>query len=211
MNPTGMLRKPFRYSYGNAVLILIGINILVFFLTGMIKSSYLYLSMVPSLVLQGWVWQFVSYMFVHGGIQHLLFNMLGLLFFGMRLEHDWGTREFLLFYLLTGALAGVFSFFAYLASGNPNVILYGASGAVYAILLAYAASYPDSTIFIWGILPVRAPLLVLGYTAIEVGSQVFSLGGNTAHLTHLAGFGFAFLYLLVRFGINPIHRFFPRR
>jgi membrane associated rhomboid family serine protease len=117
-----------------------------------------------------------------------------------------GSREFLLFYLLTGTLAGVFSFIVYFFSGT-NVILLGASGAVYAVLFGYAVYFPDSRIYIFGILPIKAVTLVLVYTAIEIFSQFTSVRSGVAHLTHLAGFGFAFLYFLWRLGINPIDAF----
>jgi membrane associated rhomboid family serine protease len=82
----------------------------------------------------------------------------------------------------------------------------GASGAIFAVELAYAVFYPDSIIYLWGILPLRAPVMVLGFTALELFSSVFGINRGVAHLTHLAGFGFAWLYLLIRMGINPWKR-----
>ena len=107
---------------------------------------------------------------------------------------------------ITGIAAGVFSFFVYQASGS-NTALLGASGAVYAVLLAFATYYPDSRIFVMGIIPIRAPILVLIFTAIALFNQIFSVRTGVAHLTHLAGFIFAFLYFLARLGINPIRVF----
>ena len=156
------------------------------------------------------MWQFMTYMFVHSGITHIVFNMLGLFFFGQAVERQMGSREFLLFYLLTGTLAGIFSFAVYFFTGS-NVILLGASGAVYAVLFAYAVYFPDSRIFILGIIPIKAKTLVLIYTAIELFSQFGSYRSGVAHLTHLAGFGFAFLYFIVRLGINPIDELTGRR
>jgi membrane associated rhomboid family serine protease len=74
---------------------------------------------------------------------------------------------------------------------------------VFAVQRASAVFCPDSTIYIWGILPLRAPVMVLGFTALETFFMVTGLGGNVAHFTHLAGFAFAWLYFLVRFGMNP--------
>jgi membrane associated rhomboid family serine protease len=79
----------------------------------------------------------------------------------------------------------------------------GASGAVFAVELAYAALFPEAVILVWGILPLRAPLLVLGYTGIELFSMFFGIRANVAHATHLAGFAFGWLYFLLRFGVNP--------
>jgi membrane associated rhomboid family serine protease len=199
------LRHPFRYRYDNVTLFLIGINILVFLAQQVFASRYIseYLAMIPIAVINGWVWQFVTYMFAHGGLTHLLFNMLALFIFGTQVERHMGSREFLLYYLLTGILAGVFSFFVYWFTGAYVVRLVGASGAIFAVQLAYAAFFPDAVIFIWGILPVRAPLMVLGFTLLELVSSVFGFRSGVAHFTHLAGFAFGWIYFVARFGINP--------
>lgn len=204
------LRRPFRYQFYNATLVLIAVNVGVYLLTRVSPSFLVNLAMVPALVMQGRVWLFFTYMFAHGSVSHLFFNMLGLFFFGTHVERELGSSEFLLFYMLTGLLAGAFSFAVYAATGAWITFLIGASGAIYAVLLAFAALFPGSTIYVWGILPVRAPVLVLAYTVIELASQVFSFRSGVAHLTHLAGFWFAYLYLLIRLDINPIRRFFPR-
>ena len=167
--------------------------------------TYLF-AMNPSRVLEGRIWSFITYMFIHGGITHILFNMFALYIFGTQIERYMGSKEFLLFYFVTGALAGVFSFIVYWMTGQYNVWLMGASGAVFAVTLAYAVFFPDSIIYIWGILPLRAPVLVLGYTALELISSITRPNSGVAHLTHLAGFGFAWLYFSVRFGINPWKR-----
>jgi membrane associated rhomboid family serine protease len=207
-----IIRQPFRYQNNGAVYWLIGINVLVFmamYFLGLRRLTY-YLSMIPGLVLRGWVWTFVTYMFVHGGFSHILFNMLALFIFGIQVERYMGSREFLLFYFVTGTLAGVFSFVVYYLTGAYGVILMGASGAIFAVELAYAVLYPDSIIYLWGILPLRAPVMVLGFTALELASSVFGLNRGVAHLTHLAGFGFAWLYFLIRLGMNPWNRLRPR-
>jgi len=206
-----IVRQPFRYENNNTVYWLIGINVLVFALTKFLGGQMIYLlAMIPGMVLRGWVWTFVTYMFVHGGISHILFNMLALFIFGIQVERYMGSKEFLLFYFVTGALAGVFSFAVYYFTGAYGVILLGASGAIFAVELAYAVFYPDSIIYLWGILPLRAPVMVLGFTALELFSSVFGLNQGVAHLTHLAGFGFAWLYMVIRFGINPLKRLFNR-
>jgi len=202
-----ILRNRFAYSYTNVTMKIILVNAAVFLLTYMSRKALIYLSMVPGLVVQElFVWQFFTYMFVHSGFSHLFFNMLGLFFFGTQVERAMGSREFLLFYLLTGFLAGLFSFFFYIITGSYGVILLGASGAVYAVLLAFATYYPQARIFIFGILPIQAPLLVILYTAIAVFGQLGSVNSGIAHLTHLAGFIFAFAYLVIRMRINPIDR-----
>lgn len=201
------LKRPFKYRNNNLVLVIIGLNVLVylgelFFRQWPIAA---FLSLFPPLILRGWVWQFVTYMFVHDpySFSHIIFNMLALFIFGTQVERYMGSREFILYYLLTGMLAGVFSFLVYWLSGSMRVFLMGASGAVFAVQLAYAVLYPQSIIYIWGILPLKAPVMVLGFTALELVLMVTGLGGNVAHFTHLAGFLFGWVYFLVRFGINP--------
>jgi len=214
-----IVRQPFRYQNNNAVYWLIGINVLVFaimyflgefsgFRRGIGLLTYV-LSMIPVKVMQGWVWTFVTYMFVHGGFTHVLFNMLALFIFGTQVERYMGSREFLLFYFVTGVLAGVFSFGVFYFTA-PYTPLLGASGAIFAVELAFAVFYPDSIIYLWGILPLRAPIMVLGFTAIELFYSIFGLNQSVAHLTHLAGFGFAWLYFVIRFRINPWKRLFNR-
>jgi len=209
VNRQSLLRRPLPYRAYNITFILIGINLAVFFLSMLSSQLTTYIAMNPVLTIgRGFWWQPFTYMFAHSGISHVVFNMLGLFFFGTQVEREMGSYEFLLFYLLTGTLAGFFSLAVYWFSGSYYVFLLGASGAVFAVLLAFATYYPNAQIFIFGILPMRASVLVLLYTAIEVFSQMRG-GSNVAHLTHLAGFGFAYVYFVVRVGLNPIRRFFP--
>lgn len=200
------IRKPFSYTFSNATLIIIIINVVVYFLFTMTplaaKQNYVALSAIGFFRLHMF-WQPVTYMFMHGGFSHLFFNMLALFFFGVNTEKAIGTKEFLLLYFVSGILCGIISVVIYFFTGYFFLFLIGASGAIYAILLAYAVIFPRSRIFIWGILPVPAPILVIAYAVIELGSQLFSLDG-VAHLTHLAGFAIAWLYFRIRMGINPI-------
>lgn len=200
------LNRKFRYSYTNITFKLIAVNIGVFIVTSLFPRLYAYIAMIPQLVIQrGWYWQLFTYMFVHANFSHILFNMLGLFIFGMPVERELGSKEFLLFYLLTGFLSGAFSLFFYFISAT-NVILVGASGAIYAVLFSFAVLYPYARVFIFGLLPIRAPLLIALYTAIEIFSQLTGRGGGVAHLTHLAGFAFAYLYFILRLKINPMDR-----
>ncbi len=197
------LRKPFSYSFFNASLVIIGINVLFFVISQKFTDLYTLCSLnVYNVVKHKMYWQFVTYMFVHSNLSHLFSNMLGILIFGISVERSVGSKEFLLFYFLTGILCGVFSFFFHYVTGGYYVFLMGASGAVYAILLLFAVIFPRSTIYIWGIIPLPAPIMVIAYTIFELVSQ-FSSRTNVAHYAHLAGFGFAWLYCLVRMGVNP--------
>lgn len=202
-----ILRRPFKYTYEKATFWLILANLLVFFYFNFFNIFSLnenaFALNVRGFVFSKMFWQPVTSMFMHSGWRHIFFNMLALLIFGSAVEYAIGTKEFLLMYFLIGILSGLFAVAFYYFSGNYFVSLVGASGAIYGILFAYAVIFPKSVIYIWGVIPVPAPLLVFLYALIEFFSQFFS-GSNIAHNVHLAGFAFAFLYFLIRMGVNPI-------
>jgi membrane associated rhomboid family serine protease len=208
-----ILRRPLRYSFYNATVILIVVNVLFFLFRSVDRSGMLrYLYLFPDYVLQaGAWWQVVTYMFVHSGWWHLFFNMLALFMFGIQLERHMGSTEFLLYYFASGIGAGIVTVLFNSATGQGMIPVVGASGAIYGLLLAFAAFFPDARIFVFGILPIRAPIAVAGYAGIEIVSQLVNPRSGVAHLTHLSGFAFGYLYLLVRYGINPIAVFFRRR
>ena len=206
------IRKPFRYTFCNAALALIGVNLAVYLLALFWPKLAGYLALNPFLcVYRRFYWQVFTYQFVHGGFMHLFSNMVGLLFFGTAVERRLGSREFLLAYLLSGAVCGIISLAIYALTGAWLVVLLGASGAVFAILLLYATFFPRSTIFLWGIIPIPAPILVIGYAVLETAYMAFRMRDGVAHSTHLIGFAAAWAYSLARFGINPWREWFPRR
>jgi len=202
-----IINRPFPYTFSSVTFYLIGINIIFYMIRRIYPESVYYTALIPQFVLEkSFIWQFITYMFTHGGFSHILFNMLGLFFFGLQVEKRIGSYEFLLYYLLTGILAGALTFIMYLLTGY-HVVLVGASGAIFAVLFAFAVYFPNAKIYIMGIFPIRAPILVIGYTVIELFSQVTGGADGVSHLTHLAGFGFAYLYFILRLGINPIDSF----
>lgn len=211
MNSSSILRRPFRYSNGSISIYLICANVLVFGLGFVFQNLPYYLALNPQLFLSGMFWQPLTYMFAHASPSHLIFNMLGLVFFAPQIERELGSKEFLFFYLLTGLLSGLASLAIYLATGAMGVFLLGASGVVYAVLLAFAVLFPGAEIYVFGLLPVKAPILVAAYAVIELWNEVFGVSLSVAHLTHLSGLLFAWLYFVVRYGINPWRRLFPRR
>jgi len=205
MKVLNIFRKPFRYAFYNATLIIIAVNVFVYLLTNMFPNLVYVLGLNPVLFWGAQMyWQPFTYMFVHGGFTHIFFNMLGLVFFGIAVERAMGSKEFLLMYLLCGFLSGLISLAVYTEAGLIHTLLIGASGAIYSMLLAYAVIFPRSQIYIWGILPVPAPLLIVLYAVIELGSEFFGFQGGVAHLTHLSGFAVAWLYFIVRMGIHPL-------
>ncbi len=209
---SSFLRRPLRYSYYTATIILIVANVLMYLVERMRLFDLTSLYLVPDLVLQaGAWWELVTYMFIHAGFWHILFNMLALFMFGIQLERRMGSSEFLLFDFVCGIGAGLATVLVNSASGLGNEAVVGASGAIVGLLLAFASFFPDARIFIFGILPMRAPTAVLVFAGLEVIFLVTNTVSGVAHLTHLAGIVFAYLYIVVRFGINPITVFFRRR
>ena len=132
-------------------------------------------------------WTLVTYALLHSGLGHFFFNMLGLFFFGPRVEERIGTRNFYALYVIAAVVGALFGFFF------PFARLVGASGAVYGVMLAFARFWPREPIHIWGILPVPAAVLVLAYAVISVLS--FNSSSGTAHWAHLGGFAGGFLFL----------------
>lgn len=153
------------------------------------------LGFVPARALQQ-PWSFITYMFVHGDFWHLFFNMLGLFFFGPPVEERLGSREFIKYYTICGLIGGAVLAFIF----APNGMLIGASGAVYAVMLAFAYFWPDMPIYIWGIFPVKAKWLVIAFAAASVLFMVTPTGGNVAHWAHFGGFAVGFIYL--KFGAS---------
>lgn len=138
-------------------------------------------------------WQLFSYMFMHASFTHILFNMLALWMFGMELEHVWGSRKFLIYYLLCGFGGGLANLIVapLFTSVGPTV---GASGAVYGILLAFGMMFPERPIYVYFLLPIKAKYFVVMYMAFEI----FSVGSmdGVAHFAHLGGALVGFLYLM---------------
>ncbi|MBO4410009.1 MAG: rhomboid family intramembrane serine protease [Spirochaetales bacterium] len=204
------LNRKFKYTYSNASVYIILANLLVFFLCNYTDIGFrgmplvYWLSMIPAYVSRGWVWQLVTYMFVHGSFMHLFFNMFALLMFGRVLEQYLGTREFLLFYFLCGILGGVVSYVFYIIQGARFAVILGASGSIYAMLFLAAVLFPRARIMLFFIIPMRMPIAVMVFIAIEVISQVYGLSNGVAHLIHLSCIGIAWLYVALRFRLNPM-------
>jgi membrane associated rhomboid family serine protease len=134
-------------------------------------------------------WTIITYMFVHGDTFHLLFNMLGLFFFGPRLEFFLGSKRFLLLYFLSGISGALLS-----VVFSPYASIIGASGGVFGVFFGFAFYWPREQILVWGIIPVEARILVVVMTALSLYGGC-SAGGRIAHFAHLGGFIGGYLYL----------------
>jgi membrane associated rhomboid family serine protease len=142
-----------------------------------------------------YVWQIFTYMFLHAGLWHLLFNMLTLWMFGTQLEQDWGTRRFLKYYFYCGIAAGV----CVLATDLlvRDVFTLGASGAIFGVLVAFGVCYPNQTVLMNFLFPIKAKYLVMIYAAIEL-LMTFTPGTGISTVAHLGGMAFGYLYLTRR-------------
>ena len=164
-------------------------------------------------------YQLITYMFMHGNFEHLFFNMFALWMFGNTLENIWGSKRFLLFYMVCGIGAGlcqeVVQYIQYATTlaqydsvnlGGGHVIsmasylnlmnTVGASGAIYGLLLAFGMMFPNSMIYLYFFVPIKAKWFVIGYAVIELVSG-FIGGGNVAHFAHLGGMLFGLILILV--------------
>jgi len=198
------IRKPFRYEYRYNTFFIAALCLLTLLLTAANPYLYRLLALTPLLTVRAHMyWQVFTYQFLHGSFWHLFSNMLGLLLFGTAVEKKIGSREFLLFYLLIATLCGAAACAGYTMTGLWRVSLIGASGAVFAILYLFAVLFPRSTIFVFGLIPLPAPLLIIIYGCMEVYDMLFT-HDSVAHSVHLSGIFFAWLYIRIRFGIKPM-------
>ena len=178
-------------------------------------------------------YQLLTYMFMHGNFSHLFFNMFALWMFGNTLENIWGSKRFLIYYIICGLGAAVMQeLVQYIqiqyynlsdemmyavategselldsgrnwvgALGNVNVIMnsstVGASGAVYGLLLAFGMMFPNSMIYLYFLLPIKAKWFVIAYAVIELVTGVFSSGDHVAHFAHLGGMLVGLIIILI--------------
>lgn len=185
------------------VLYLIAANIVAFILQALLGDAFTYtFSLVPAYAFSGAVWQFVTYMFMHGGFLHITINMFVLFIFGGMVERELGVKKFIMLYFISG----IGSAFVYLgltwAFTDPLLLpmtamipMLGASGAVFGLLTAYAFLHPRNWVFFWFI-PIPAALLVVAFAALEFFSGVFGLDPGTANFGHLGGIIFGLLLML---------------
>ena len=179
------------YGYKNqfklsAINLIIAINIVIFFLFSntLSNSNIFYLS--PN---NFYVWQLVTYMFLHGSINHLLFNMFLLWMFGTQMESIWGFKKFIIYYLFTGVGSG---FLIYIFGNFPTL---GASGAIMAVLFAYGYIFPNQKVLFWFV-PMQVKYCIL----ILIGYELFmefldAPNDQTSHIGHLGGMLIGYLYL----------------
>ena len=202
------------------------INVLIFVATWVLEAQGVDLTDIGGLhyfmASHFHLYQFLTYQFLHANLTHLFFNMFALWMFGCVVENVWGPKKFLFYYISCGVGAGLMQeivqfadFYLRVSAQEPSVTFpeffvvgeqlsnqlntwttIGASGAVYAILLAFGMMFPNERIFIFPLpVPIKAKWFVLGYAVIELVSAVSSSADGVAHMAHLGGMLFGFLMI----------------
>ncbi|HET9305063.1 MAG TPA: rhomboid family intramembrane serine protease [Candidatus Sulfotelmatobacter sp.] len=208
-------REPMMLSFPpftRAVTWLLGINTGIFLLMALLGVARisvesfvnLYFGLMPALVVQhGWIWQIVTYSFIHFGFMHWFGNMLGLWMFGAAIEQAWGSRRFLELYfigVIGAAVTTVAISYAHVL-GSPLQTTVGASGGVFAILMAFGMLFADNEIMM-----IPFPFLIkakyfVGILIVATLALAMAGGGNVAYVAHLGGLLFGYLY--VKRGLKP--------
>ena len=205
-------QQSFKPNQNSGVMILLMINIIAFIILGFIQSTnyelyyslFNQLSLIPGDILitpgiteKFQIWQCLTYLFLHGGIIHLFFNMLGLWFLGRDLEHTWGKENFIKYYLAVGIGSGLLTVIYNLQFINANDIrpIVGASGAIYGLLLAYGVLFPNRILYIYGIFPVKVKNVVIVSGSIAFFYSITLSNSGISHITHLAGIIVGIVYL----------------
>jgi len=209
-----MPRSPYRpapsgisYSFGPGpmtpvIKAIIITNIVAFVATWLLSPSVNVVGLLglqPTAVFHGEIWQVVTYLFLHAGLWHLVFNMLALWMFGVELERIWGSQYFLKYYFVCGVGAAATMLVLSLVPvpifrALGPAITVGASGAIYGILLAYALYFPNRPILLYLLFPVPARYAVMIMGGIALFSS-FQEAGGTAHSAHLGGLIAGYLFL----------------
>jgi rhomboid family protein len=174
-----------------AVQWLLALNIGVYFLQLTLFSPdavFSALALDPARFPHSW-WTIVTYMFVHAWLAHLAFNLFTLWMFGPRLEHAWGTRTFIQFYLWCGLGGAV----AHLLFAQHSSVI-GASGAISGVLVAYAIAWPDDEVYLFGVIPMKSRWLIAAMIGMNI---IFALSPSSRidWTAHVGGMGFGWLFL----------------
>tara|TARA_B100001750_G_scaffold42558_1_gene31049 strand:- start:3594 stop:4421 length:828 start_codon:yes stop_codon:yes gene_type:complete len=201
-NPGQLSYKPQLFT--DAIKLLVSVNFTIFFLQTISgKGNLLFdlFGLVPQAIWSDFmIWQPFTYLFFHGNIWHILINMFVLWMFGSELENSWGRKNFIKYYFITGIGAGMVTCLFNLQSNIPVV---GASGAVYGILLAYGLSFPNRTVYLYGLIPIKSIWFVIAIGILAFLSS-FQQMTQISHLTHISGMAIGYVFLKRRWRLNDI-------
>ena len=201
-NPGQLSYKPQLFT--DAIKLLVSVNFTIFFLQTISGKEHLLFDLfglVPQAIWSDFmIWQPFTYLFFHGNIWHILINMFVLWMFGSELENSWGRKNFIKYYFITGIGAGMVTCLFNLQSNIPIV---GASGAVYGILLAYGLSFPNRTVYLYGLIPIKSIWFVIAIGILAFLSS-FQQMTQISHLTHISGMAIGYVFLKRRWRLNDI-------
>jgi membrane associated rhomboid family serine protease len=205
-------RYRFSFGYGltpvvkNLMIIMGMVFLLQMFVT---RWFDFYFGLVPVLVWKKYfLWQLFTYIFLHGGFSHILFNLLALYMFGGELENYWGSKKFLFYFFFCGVGAGICTVIFSPYQFIPTI---GASGAIYGLLLAFGWLFPNRLIYIYFLFPIPAKYFVIIFGLIEFFASMEGAGGGIAHLTHLGGLLFGLFYMAYPMIRQKIRRDYYKR
>ncbi|MGA2317583.1 MAG: rhomboid family intramembrane serine protease [Thermodesulfobacteriota bacterium] len=205
-------RYRFSLGYGltpvikNLMIIMGAVFLLQMLFSGWIE---LYFGLVPILVWRKYfLWQLLTYIFLHGDFLHILFNLFSLWMFGGELENHWGSKKFLFYFLFCGIGAGICTV---VFTPYQFIPVIGASGAIFGILLAFGWLFPNRPILIYFLFPIPAKYMVIIFGLFELYSSRSGAGGGIAHLTHLGGLLFGFFYMVYPMIRQKIRREYYKR
>lgn len=192
---------PFTRAVKQLVIANIAVYLVMFglgmFSPGTANWATLHFSLIPYAVVHGWVWQLVTYSFLHAGLTHILFNMLSLWMFGSSLEQQWGAQRFYEFYffcVVGAALTTCGAAYLHLLGMSPLAATVGASGGIYGLLVAFGILFALMRVYIYGIFPIQARWLAIIWVALALFGAMSERGGIN-NVAHLGGALFGFIYL----------------
>jgi len=192
-------------SLPNGIKFIIIVNIVVFILmelSGRENILSQIFGLVPKSVSQEYkIWQTCTYLFMHGGILHIFFNMFVLWIFGRDLEVSWGKNEFLIFYFICGIGSGLLT-----VVSNPYSIvpIVGASGALFGILVGYGFTFANKIVYFLGYFPLKVKYLIISLCVIDFCSFLSTTGSGISHITHFFGVIIGTVYIFINFKENII-------
>lgn len=194
--------------FTDAIKLLVSINFGIFVLQTLSSqeaNAFRFFGIVPK---DTWsqlmIWQPFTYLFFHGGIWHVLINMLVLWMFGSELEMMWGRKSFFKYYFLTGVGSGIVTI---IFNMNSQIPVVGASGAIYGILLAYGLMFPNRLVYLYFLFPVRVKYFVIFIGVVAFYSSINPGYSGVSHLTHLSGMVIGFFYLRSNISLGLVKRF----
>ncbi len=210
------MRSYTTYTYSavprlsRAVFWLICINVVVFLLTPFLPAGFLGLfGLVPDKFLKhGYLWQVVTYLFLHSGIIHIFFNMLFLWMMGSEIERYWGSREFVKYYFVTGCGAGIINALVQPSSNIPTI---GASGAIFGLIIAFALAFPEREIILYFFFRIKAKHFAVLVGLLELLSLLAVGNRRIATFAHLGGLVVGYFYIKSEKYLYPLRKFYHRK